>query len=102
MYVNKEAAQSRLDREYVSFDLETGKFSAHNELEIKPHTGLKAQYTIGKKIAPRYWVTLGDQSNPKVINKVYQSKKAAENRLKNEMPRLNAKKDMLQQVKETA
>ena len=102
LYVNKEAAQSRLDREYALLDLETGKFSAHNELEIKPYTGLKAQYTIGKKIAPRYWVTLGDQSNPKVINKVYQSKKAAENRLKNEMPRLNAKKDMLQQVKETA
>lgn len=102
LYVNKEAAQSRLDREYALLDLETGKFSAHNELEIKPYTGLKAQYTIGKKIAPRYWVTLGDQSNPKVINKVYQSKKAAEQRLKNEMPRLNAKKDMLQQVKETA
>ena len=102
LYVNKEAAQARLDREYALLDLETGKFSAHNELEVKPYTGLKAQYTIGKKIAPRYWVTLGDQSNPKVINKVYQSKKAAENRLKNEMPRLNAKKDMLQQVKETA
>lgn len=102
LYVNKEAAQSRLDREYALLDLETGKFSAHNELEIKPYTGLKAQYTIGKRIAPRYWVTLGDQSNPKVINKVYQSKKAAEQRLKNEMPRLNAKKDMLQQVKETA
>jgi hypothetical protein len=67
--VNKEAAQARLDREYALLDLETGKFSAHNELEIKPYTGLKAQYTIGKKIAPRYWVTLGDQSNPKVINK---------------------------------
>ena len=102
LYVNKEAAQSRLDREYALLDLETGKFSAHNELEIKPYTGLKAQYTIGKRIAPRYWVTLGDQTNPKVINKVYQSKKAAEQRLKNEMPRLNAKKDMLQQVKETA
>jgi len=102
LYVNKEAAQARLDREYALLDLETGKFSAHNELEVKPYTGLKAQYTIGKKIAPRYWVTLGDQSNPKVINKVYQSKKAAERRLKNEMPRLNAKKDMLQQVKETA
>ena len=102
LYVNKEAAQARLDREYALLDLETGKFSAHNELEVKPYTGLKAQYTIGKRIAPRYWVTLGDQTNPKVINKVYQSKKAAEQRLKNEMPRLNAKKDMLQQVKETA
>ena len=98
LYVSREAAQARLDREYALLDPETGKFSAHNELEIKPYTGLKAQYTIGKKIAPRYWVTLGDQSNPKVINKVYQSKKAAERRLKNEMPRLNAKKDMLQQV----
>ena len=102
LYVSREAAQARLDREYALLDPETGKFSAHNELEIKPYTGLKAQYTIGEKIAPRYWVTLGDQSNPKVINKVYQSKKAAERRLKNEMPRLNAKKDMLQQVKETA
>ena len=102
LYVNKEAAQARLDREYALLDPETGKFSAHNELEVKPYTGLKAQYTIGKRIAPRYWVTLGDQTNPKVINKVYQSKKAAEQRLKNEMPRLNAKKDMLQQVKETA
>lgn len=101
LYVNREAAQARLDREYALLDLETGKFSAHNELEIKPYTGLKVQYTLGKKIAPRYWVTLGDQSNPKVINKVYQSKKAAEQRLKNEMPRLNAKKDMLQQVQET-
>lgn len=102
LYVSREAAQARLDREYALLDTETGKFSAHNELEVKPYTGLKAQYTIGKRIAPRYWVTLGDQTNPKVINKVYQSKKAAEQRLKNEMPRLNAKKDMLQQVKETA
>ncbi|RZN91888.1 contractile injection system protein, VgrG/Pvc8 family [Acinetobacter johnsonii] len=102
LYVSREAAQARLDREYALLDPETGKFSAHNELEVKPYTGLKAQYTIGKRIAPRYWVTLGDQTNPKVINKVYQSKKAAEQRLKNEMPRLNAKKDMLQQVKETA
>lgn len=102
LYVSREAAQARLDREYALLDPETGKFSAHNELEVKPYTGLKAQYTIRKRIAPRYWVTLGDQSNPKVINKVYQSKKAAERRLKNEMPRLNAKKDMLQQVKETA
>lgn len=102
LYVSREAAQARLDREYALLDPETGKFSAHNELEIKPYTGIKTQYTIGKKATPRYWVTLGDQSNPKIINHVYKSKKAAEQRLKNEMPRLNAKKDMLQQVKETA
>ena len=84
LYVSREAAQARLDREYALLDPETGKFSAHNELEVKPYTGLKAQYTIGKRIAPRYWVTLGDQTNPKVINKVYQSKKAAEQRLKRE------------------
>lgn len=100
LYVSKEAAQARLDREYALLDTETGKFSAHNELEVKPYTGLKTQYTIGKKLTPRFWVTLGDQSNPKIINKVYQSKKAAENRLKNELPRLNAKKDMIQQVKD--
>lgn len=99
LYISKEAAQARLDREFALLDPETGKFSAHNELEVKPYTGLKTQYTIGKKLTPRFWVTLGDQSNPKIINKVYQSKKAAENRLKNELPRLNAKKDMLQQVK---
>ena len=99
LYISKEAAQARLDREFALLDPETGKFSAHNELEVKPYTGLKTQYTIGKKLTPRFWVTLGDQSNPKIINKVYQSKKAAENRLKNEFPRLNAKKDMLQQVK---
>ena len=100
LYISKEAAQARLDREYALLDTETGKFSAHNELEIKPYTGLKTQYTIGKKLTPRFWVTLGDQTNPKIINKVYQSKKAAENRLKNELPRLNAKKDMIQQVKD--
>ena len=100
LYVSKEAAQARLDREYSLLDVETGKFSAHNELEIKPYTGLKTQYTVGKKITPRFWVTLGDQSNPKVIDTVYQSKKAAEQRLKREMPRLNAKKDMIQQVKD--
>ncbi|OTH00813.1 contractile injection system protein, VgrG/Pvc8 family [Acinetobacter sp. ANC 4973] len=99
LYISKEAAQARLNREFALLDPETGKFSAHNELEIKPYTGLKAQYTVGKKPAPRYWVTLGDQSNPKVIDNVYQSKKAAEKRLKSELPRLNAKKDMLQQVK---
>lgn len=98
LYTSKVAAQARLDREYSLLDLETGKFSAHNELEIKPYTGLKAQYTIGKK-TQRYWTTLGDQSNPKIIDHVYHSKKAAEKRLRNEMPRLNAKKDLLQQVK---
>lgn len=99
LYLTKAGAQQRLEQEYSLLDLETGKFSAHNELEMKPYTGLKAQYTIGKKPTPRYWVTLGDQSNPKVVNHVYQSKKAAEKRLKRDLPRLNAKKDMLQQVK---
>ena len=100
LYVTKAGAQQRLDREYALLDLETGKFSAHNELDIKPYTGLKIQYTIGKSISPRYWATLGDQSNPKVIDKVLKSKKAAEKRLKRELPRLNAKKNMLEQVKE--
>lgn len=100
LYVTKAAAQQRLDQEYALLDVETGKFTAHNELEVKPYTGVKVQYTIGKKLAPRYWATLGDQSNPKVINRVYQSKKAAEKRLKSELPRLNARKDMLEQVKQ--
>ena len=38
-------------------------------------------------------------TNPKVIDRVFQSKVAAEKRLKRELPRLNAKKDMLEQVK---
>ena len=111
LYLTKAGAQQRLDQEYSLLDLETGKFSAHNQLDQKPYTGLKVQYTVntktkvGKKTivhkgTTRYWATLGDQSNPKVINALLQSKKAAEKRLKRELPRLNAKKDMLQQVKE--
>lgn len=99
LYLTKAGAQQRLDREYALLDLETGKFTAHNELEQKAYTGLKTQYTIGQNKSPRYWVTLGDQTNPKVIDRVFQSKVAAEKRLKRELPRLNAKKDMLEQVK---
>lgn len=100
LYINKSAAQARLDREYALLDPETGKFTAHNELEIKPYTGLKAFYTTNPKTRqPRFVVTKGDQSNPKVIDYLYQSKKAAEARLNREYPRLNAKKDMIQQVK---
>lgn len=98
LYVSKEAAQARLDREFALLDPETGKFSAHNELEIKPYTGLKTQYTVGKE-KTRHWLTKGDQSNPKILNHVYKSKLAAEKALSREMPRLNAKKDMIQQVK---
>lgn len=101
LYLTKAGAQQRLEREYALLDIETGKFTAHNELDMKPYTGLKVQYTNGKGPSPRYWATLGDQSNPKVINAVLQSKKAADKRLKRELPRLNAKKDMLQQVKES-
>lgn len=99
LYESKAAAQQRANQEYSLLDLETGKFKAHNQLEMKPYTGVKAQYTIGKKLSPRYWVTLGDQSNAKVISHVYHSKKAAEKRLKRELPRLNAKRNMIQQVK---
>ncbi|MDV4339975.1 hypothetical protein MSG81_09405 [Acinetobacter baumannii] len=99
LYLTKAGAQQRLDREYALLDLETGKFTAHNELDQKPYTGLKTQYTVGKNKTPRQWVTLGDQSNPKVIDRVFHSKAAAEKRLKRELPRLNAKKDMLEQVK---
>lgn len=100
LYINKEAAQARLDREFALLDPETGKFSAHNELEIKPYTGLKTFYTTNPKTRqPRFVVTKGDQSNPKVFDHLYQSKRAAEKALNREMPRLNAKKDMLQQVK---
>ncbi|MFP0718526.1 DNA primase [Acinetobacter baumannii] len=99
LYLTKAGAQQRLDREYALLDLETGKFTAHNELDQKPYTGLKTQYTVGKNKTPRQWVTLGDQSNPKVIDRVFHSKDAAEKRLKRELPRLNAKKDMLEQVK---
>lgn len=98
LYISKEAAQARLDREYALLDPETGKFSAHNELEIKPYTGLKTQYTADKG-KTRQWLTKGDQSNPKILNHVYKSKLAAEKALNREMPRLNAKKDMIQQVK---
>lgn len=99
LYLTKAGAQQRLDREFALLDMETGKFTAHNELDEKPYTGLKVQYTNGKGASPRYWATLGDQTNPKVINAVLQSKLAAEKRLKRELPRLNAKRDMLQQVK---
>lgn len=99
LYLTKAGAQQRLDREYALLDLETGKFTAHNELDQKAYTGLKTQYTIGQNKSPRYWVTLGDQTNPKVIDRVFHSKVAAEKRLKRELPRLNAKKDMLEQVK---
>ena len=98
LYISKEAAQARLNREFALLDLETGKFSAHNELEVKPYTGLKTQYTVDKG-KTRHWLTKGDQSNPKIMNHVYKSKLAAEKSLSREMPRLNAKKDMLQQVK---
>lgn len=98
LYVNKEAAQQRLEREYALLDPETGKFSAHNELEIKPYTGLKTQYTADKG-KTRHWVTKGSQSNPKILNHLYKTKLAAEKALNREYPRLNAKNDMLQQVK---
>lgn len=100
LYLTRAGAQQRLDREFALLDLETGKFAAHNQLDEKPYTGLKVQYTNGKNPSPRHWATLGDQTNPKVINAVMQSKKAAEKRLKRELPRLNAKKNMLEQVKE--
>lgn len=98
LYISKEAAQARLNREFTLLDLETGKFSAHNELEVKPYTGLKTQYTVDKG-KTRHWITKGDQSNPKVLDRLYKTKLAAEKALEREMPRLNAKKDMLQQVK---
>ena len=100
LYVTKDAAQSRLEREYALLDTETGKFSAHNELEVKPYTGLKTFYTTNRKTRqPRFVVTKGDQSNPKILDHLYHSKLAAEKALNREMPRLNAKKDMIQQVK---
>lgn len=98
LYISKEAAQARLNREFALLDPETGKFSAHNELEVKPYTGLKTQYTVDKG-KTRHWITKGDQSNPKVLDRLYKTKLAAEKALEREMPRLNAKKDMLQQVK---
>lgn len=98
LYKTKDAAQARLDREYALLDLETGQFSAHNELEIKPYTGLKTFYT-DKGNAKRQILTVGDQSNAKVIDRVYKTKLAAQKALDREFPRLNAKKDMLQQVK---
>lgn len=100
LYINKSAAQARLDREYALLDMETGKFTAHNELEVKPYTGLKTFYTTNPKTKqPRFLLTKGDQSNPKVLDHVYHSKLRAEKALNREFPRLNAKKDMIQQVK---
>lgn len=98
LYINKAAAQARLDREYALLDPETGKFSAHNELEVKPYTGLKTFYSLDKG-KTRHVLTKGDQSNPKVLDRLYKTKLAAEKALEREYPRLNAKKDMLQQVK---
>lgn len=98
LYLSQVAAQQRLDREYALLDLETGKFKAHNELEQKPYTGIKTQFTEDKG-KTRHWLTKGDQSNSKILNHVYKSRKAAESALSREMPRLNAKKDMLEQVK---
>lgn len=97
LYKTKEGAQARLDREYALLDLETGKFSEHNELEIKPYTGIKTFYT--SKGSGRQVLTVGDQSNAKVLDRVYKTKLAAQKALDREFPRLNAKKDMLQQVK---
>ena len=98
LYINKASAQARLDREYALLDPETGKFSAHNELEIKPYTGLKTFYSLDKG-KTRHVLTKGDQSNPKILDRVYKTKLAAEKALNREYPRLNAKKDMIQQVK---
>lgn len=98
LYVNQAAAQARLDREYALLDPETGKFSARNELEIKPYTGLKTFYTLDKG-KTRHMLTKGDQSNPKVLDRLYKTKLAAQKALDREYPRLNAKKDMIQQVK---
>lgn len=98
LYKTKDAAQARLDREYALLDIETGKFAAHNELEIKPYTGLKTFYT-NKGSTKRQILTIGDQSNAKVLDRVYKTKLAAQKALEREYPRLNAKKDMLQQVK---
>lgn len=98
LYINKTAAQARLDREYALLDPETGKFSARNELEIKPYTGLKTFYSLDKG-KTRHVLTKGDQSNPKVLDRLYKTKLAAEKALEREYPRLNAKKDMIQQVK---
>lgn len=98
LYVNKDAAQARLDREYALLDPETGKFSSHNEIEVKPYTGLKTFYSVNKA-KTRQILTKGDQTNPKVLDRVYKSKLAAEKALNREYPRLNAKKDMMEQVK---
>lgn len=70
LYINKEAAQARLNREYAVLDTETGKFSAHNELEVKPYTGLKTFYSLDKG-KTRHVLTKGDQSNPKVLDRLY-------------------------------
>lgn len=98
LYYSKMAAQQRLEREYSLLDLETGRFKAHNSLDIKPYTGLKTFYTTdhGKT---RHLVTIGDQSNAKMIDRLYHSKKAAEKRLKRDLPRLNAKQDLVRKVK---
>lgn len=98
LYKTKDGAQARLDREYALLDVETGKFTAHNELEIKPYTGLKTFYT-NKGSTKRQILTIGDQSNVKILDRVYKTKLAAQKALDREYPRLNAKKDMLQQVK---
>ncbi|WP_269915425.1 contractile injection system protein, VgrG/Pvc8 family [Acinetobacter sp. HY1485] len=98
LYYSKLAAQQRLDREYSLLDLETGKFKAHNQLDLKAYTGLKTYYTTdhGKT---RHLVTYGDQSNAKVIDRLYHSKKAAEKRLQRDYPRLQAKQDVARKIK---
>lgn len=98
LYHSKMAAQQRLDREYSLLDLETGKFKAHNQLDSHPYTGLKTYYTTdhGKT---RHLITLGDQSNPKVIDRLYHSKKTAQKRLQRDLPRLQAKQNLASKVK---
>ncbi|MEB5477601.1 DNA primase [Acinetobacter pollinis] len=97
LYYSKLAAQQRLDREYSLLDLETGKFKSHNQIDMKPYTGLKTFYSTDQG-KTRHVVTYGDQSNPKVIDHVYHNKKAAEKRLRRDYPRLNAKQDMVKKL----
>lgn len=97
LYQTKAAAQQRLEREFALLDVETGQFMGRNQIDKQPYTGLKTFYEDKNK--QRQVVVLGNQSNPQVIDHVYKSKKAAEKALKERLPKLNAKQNMLEQVK---
>lgn len=98
LYDTKEAAQARLDREYACLDLETGKFTEKNELDIVPYTGIKVFYSTDNK-KTKHELVIGDQRNPKLINRLFKTKKAAQKALEREYEKLKARNNQISQIK---